>query len=104
MANLGKLMKQAQAMQAQMKRAQDELVATERTYSAGGGAVEVTARGDNTIVAVKISPDAVDREDVEGLEDLVLLAVNGALGEIRKVAEAGMAKVAGGMNLPGLFG
>ena len=104
MANLGKLMKQAQAMQSQMKKAQQELAQTERTYSAGGGAVAVTARGDYSITSIKIAPEAVDPEDVEGLEDLMMLATNGALEEIRKVAESSISQAAGGMDLGGMFG
>jgi len=104
MANIAKLMKQAQAMQAKMKKAQQELAATEKTYSAGGGAVEVTARGDYTITAIRISPEAVDADDTEGLEDLLMTAVNGALEEIRKVAESGISQATGGMNLSGLMG
>lgn len=104
MANLGKMMKQAQAMQAKVKKAQAELAETERTYTAGGGAVEVTAKGDYTITSIKISPEAVDPEDVEGLEDLLLTAMNGALEEIRQLAESSISQAAGGMNLGGLFG
>lgn len=104
MANLGKMMKQAQAMQAKMKKAQEELAKTERTYSAGGGAVEVTARGDYTVTSIKLSGEAVDPDDVEGLEDLLMTAVNGALEEIRKVAESGISQAAGGMDLAGMFG
>ncbi len=101
--NIGKMLKQAQTMQAQMKKVQDSLAVMERSFVAGGGAVAATARGDYTITRIKIDPAVIDPQDAEGLEDLVLTAINGALEEIRREAEQGISKVTGGMKIPGLF-
>ena len=102
MVNLNKMMKQAQAMQSRMKQAQDELAEMECTAKAGG-VIEVTARGDNTITAIRIEPQAVDPDDVEGLEDLILTAVNAALADVQDQAEKKMKAVTGGLNLPGMM-
>lgn len=102
--DISKMMKQAQKLQKEMRRAQDEIQKLERTFQAGGGAVQVTATGANRIKAVTIDPDVVDPDDVEGLEDLVLSAANGALQEIRKATEERMSSVTGGLNIPGLPG
>lgn len=103
MANLAKMMKQAKKMQSQMAQVQDEIARMEYTFTVGGGAVEVVARGDQSIASIKIDRAAVDPEDVESLEDLVLTAVNGALDKIKAAAEQKMADVTGGLNLPGLM-
>lgn len=102
MSNLGKILKQAQRMQAEMGRVQEELATLERSFTAGG-VVEAVARGDNTVVRIRIKPEAVDPQDVEGLEDLVLTAVNGALDAVRTEAEQRVKQVTGGLNLPGLM-
>ena len=102
MSNIGKILKQAQRVQADMARVQDELAKMEKTFTAGG-AVEVVARGDQTLVRIKIKPEAVDPQDVDGLEDLILTAVNGALGAVRQETEARLKEVTGGLNLPGLI-
>ncbi len=100
--NIAKMMQQAQRMQSELSKAQGEISQLEKTFTTGGGAVEVVARGDNTIVRIAIKPEAIDPEDAEGLEDLILEAVNGALGQIRSATEARMSKVAGGLGLPGM--
>ena len=102
MPNMGKLLKQAKQMQSRMNKLQDEIADMEKTFSAGG-AIEVTARGDNSISSIRIKPEAVDPDDVEGLEDLLMTAVNGALNEVKQAAEKEMQSVTGGMNLPGLM-
>jgi DNA-binding YbaB/EbfC family protein len=102
MVNLNKMLKQAKQMQSQMTRMQDELARMELSYSAGGGAVEVVARGDQSVVSIKIKPEVVDPADVEGLEDLVLTAVNGALNEVKRAAKTQLSQVTGGLNIPGL--
>jgi DNA-binding YbaB/EbfC family protein len=102
MAGLGKFLKQAQKMQQQMQQIQDELAVREVEGSAGGGAVKAVARCNGTLASVKIDPKVVDPTDVEMLEDLVLSAVSNALETAKKTQEAEMAKVAGGLNLPGL--
>ena len=101
MSNIGKILKQAQRMQAEMARVQEELGTLEKSFTAGG-VVEAVARGDHSLVRIRIKPEAVDPKDVEGLEDLVLTAVNGALTAVREEAEARVKQVTGGLNIPGL--
>ncbi len=100
-ANMGNLMKQAQKMQKDMERNQKELESREYEASAGGGVVTVTLTGKKRLSSVKINPEAVDEDDVEMLEDLVLSAVNAAMQMADEDAEKVMGKIAGGM--PGLF-
>jgi DNA-binding YbaB/EbfC family protein len=102
MVNMMKLMKQAQAMQANMQRLQEELAGREYSFSSGGGVVTAVVKGDMTVTRIAVDPKAVDPQDVEMLQDLVLAAVNGALKAARDSASEEMGKVTGGMNLPGL--
>ena len=99
MANLQRM---AQQMQRDMARVQDELAAATVTGSAGGGAVTVTATGRQEVTAIEIDPAAVDPDDLEMLQDLVVAAVNEALRAARELAEAKMAAVTGGLRLPGM--
>ena len=102
MANLNKLMKQA--MKAQQQAQEIDAAMAERTVeaSSGGGAVVVVATCKGQLKSIKLDPEAVDPEDVETLEDMVMLAVNNALAEGQKIQAEEMAKVTAGMNLPGL--
>ena len=102
MAGLGKFLKQAQKMQEQMRRIQEELAQREVEGSAGGGAVKAVAKCDGSVVSIKIDPKVVDPKDVEMLEDLVLGAVTNALEIAKKTQEEQMDKVTAGMNIPGL--
>ncbi|TLM98866.1 YbaB/EbfC family nucleoid-associated protein, partial [bacterium] len=79
LGNMGKMMKQVQKMQADMAKMQEELAAKTVEAASGGGMVKVVANGKNEIVSIEIKPDAVDPEDVEMLQDMVLAAVNEAL-------------------------
>ncbi|MBQ4417550.1 MAG: YbaB/EbfC family nucleoid-associated protein [Butyrivibrio sp.] len=97
--NMGNLMKQAQRMQRQMEEAQKELADKEFSASAGGGAVEAVVTGAHKLVKLTISPEAVDPEDVETLQDMVIAAVNEAAGKADE--EAG--RLMGGGGMPGLF-
>ena len=101
--NMGNLMKQAQKMQRQMEEASKELEEKEVTAAAGGGAVEVTVSGKKEVTKVKIDPEAVDPDDVEMLEDLIVAAVNEALTQVDQAAAGSMSKLTGGMNMPGMF-
>lgn len=103
MGNMQKMMKQVQKMQADMARLQEELVNRETEASAGGGMVTVVANGKQEISSIKIKPEAVDPEDVEMLEDLVLAAVNEALRKSQEMVAEEMNKITGGMKIPGLF-
>ncbi|MDE7062191.1 MAG: YbaB/EbfC family nucleoid-associated protein [Lachnospiraceae bacterium] len=96
--NMGNLMKQAQKMQRQMEEATKELEEKEVTAAAGGGAVEVTVSGKKEVTKVKIDPDAVDPEDVEMLEDMIMAATNEALRQIEEYSQQSMSKITGGMG------
>jgi hypothetical protein len=99
--NMQQIMKQAQKMQAQVAQAQAELAAAELTGTAGGGLVTVVVTGLGEYKSVKIDPKAVDPEDVETLEDLVLAAIHNAAEAQRELTEAKMGPATGGLNLPG---
>jgi nucleoid-associated protein EbfC len=94
--------KQLMQLQQQLAAAQAELAAAEVTGTAGGGLVTVTASGAGEVTAVRIDPKAVDPEDVETLEDLVLAAVRNAADEARALAEKKMGPLTGGLGLPGM--
>ena len=100
--NMGKLMKQAQEMQARMAEIQEELAATEIEASSGGGAVTVRMNGKQEMLGISLKPEAVDPEDVEVLEDMILAAYTEARKQAEALAQAEMAKVTGGLP-PGLF-
>jgi len=103
--NLNQLLKQAQQMQAEMAKAQEELKNETVEASAGGGMVKVTMTGDMQLREITISPDAVDPEDVELLQDMVTAAVNEALRSAQELASNRMGGIAGmGGGLPGLPG
>ena len=95
-------MQMMRKMQRQMEKIQQELESTKIETSAGGGLVKVVINGQQDIQSISISPDAVDPEDVELLEDLVQAAVNDAVGESRSVAARKMSALTGGMKIPGL--
>jgi DNA-binding YbaB/EbfC family protein len=97
MGNMGKLLKQAQKMQADVARAQEEANALEAEASVGGGAVKAKVNGKLELISLKISPEAVDPNDVEMLEDLVTAAVNQAVKEVRERSEAIMSQATAGM-------
>jgi hypothetical protein len=96
--NMNNLMKQAQKMQKQMETQQAELEAKEFTAAAGGGVVEVTVTGKREVSKVKIDPEAVDPDDVEMLEDLIMAAVNEALRKCEEESAAQMSKITGGLS------
>lgn len=98
----GNLAKMAQQMQAEMARAEQELQALRVDGSAGGGAVRATVTGKLDLVSVTIDPDVVDPADVEMLQDLVVAAVGDALAQARRAGEERMARVTGGLRLPGM--
>ena len=101
--NMNSVIKQAQKMQEEMERVQAELEEKTVDASVGGGVVEVQANGKKEILSIKIKPEAVDPEDVETLEDLVMLAVNEAIKKADDMMTEGMSEVTGGLNIPGLF-
>lgn len=95
----GDLMKQAQKMQADMLKMQEELESRTYTAAAGGGVVTAEVSGKRELVKLTIDPEAVDPEDVEMLQDMIVAAVNTALREAEKVSSESMAKLTGGLNL-----
>ncbi|WP_166244340.1 YbaB/EbfC family nucleoid-associated protein [Paenibacillus turpanensis] len=97
------MMKQVKKMQEQMMKAQEELNNKTVEGTAGGGVVTVVMTGQKKLVNVAIKPEAVDPDDVEMLQDLVLTAVNDALTKAEELANQDMGKYTGGMNIPGLF-
>lgn len=101
--NMQQLARQAQKLQQQMTKMQEELEAREFEAAAGGGMVTVKVNGKKELLSIEIKPEAVDPDDVEMLQDLVLAAVNEALREATETTEREMSKLTGGMSMPGLF-
>jgi nucleoid-associated protein EbfC len=100
--NLNKLMKQAQKMQAQMAQTQAELEEKTVEVSAGGGKVTVIANGAGEVRSIKIDKEIVDPDDVEFLEEVVLSGVRQAIEQGKALAQSEMAKITGGLGVPGL--
>jgi DNA-binding YbaB/EbfC family protein len=103
MGNMGNLVKQAQQMQQRMLKMQEELAQRTVEATVGGGMVTVTVNGKSEVLRVKIEPQAVDPDDVEMLEDLVVAGVNEALRKAHDMMSEEMGKLTGGMKIPGLF-
>lgn len=103
MNNMNQMMKQVKKMQEQMMKAQEELGTKTIEGTAGGGVVTVSVNGHKKLLDIKIKPEAVDPEDIEMLQDLVLTAVNDALTKADELANQDMGKYTGGMKIPGLF-
>jgi len=101
--NMQKMLKQVQKIQAEMARIQEELAGKTVETTAGGGAVRAVANGQLELVEIKVDPAAIDPEDPELLEDLLLAAVNEALRKAREMVAEEMGKVTGGLKIPGLF-
>ena len=101
--NMQQLARQAQKLQQQMQRTQEELDAREYEASAGGGMVSVKINGKKEVLAITIKPEAVDPDDVEMLQDMIMAAVNEAMRQAAETAEREMGRLTGGMNLGGLF-
>lgn len=96
--NMNNLMKQAQRMQRQMEESQKELAEKEFTATAGGGAVEITVSGSKEITKVHIDPDAVDPDDVEMLEDMIVAAANEAMKKVDEETQKAMGGLTGGLG------
>jgi nucleoid-associated protein EbfC len=102
MKGMGNMMKQAQKLQSQMMKLQEELAEKTVESSSGGGMVSVVANGRQQIVSIKIENEVVDPDDVEMLQDLVLAAANDALAKAQEMVSSEMGKLTGGLNIPGL--
>ena len=103
MGNMGNMMKKVQKLQADMAKLQEELKARTLEATAGGGVVKVVVTGEKQIVSIKVDTSAVDPEDTEMLEDLIVAAVNEALKKVDDMMAQEMGKLTGGMKIPGMF-
>lgn len=102
--DMNSLMRQAQKMQEDMAAKQEELEAREYEISAGGGVVNVNINGKKEILSISISPDIVDPDDIETLEDILVAAVNEAIKRVEDTNSEEMSKITGGIpNMPGMF-
>ena len=97
------MLKQAQKMQAEIQAVQDEAARETVEATAGGGMVTATVYGDLRIKSIEIDPEALDPEDVEMLQDMIVAAVNEGIADAQAMIEERMSAVTGGMNIPGLF-
>jgi DNA-binding YbaB/EbfC family protein len=102
MKNLGNIMKQAQKMQAQIAKVQEELADKTVEASAGGGMVTVVVNGKQEVLSIKIEPEVIDPQDTEMLQDLVVAAVNEGLRKSQEMVAEEMKKITGGLQIPGL--
>ena len=102
MKGMGKMMKQAQKLQADMLRLQEEMAEKTVETTSGGGMVRVVANGRQQVVSIEIEKEVIDPDDVEMLQDLILAAVNDAIVKSQEMVSDGMSKLTGGMNIPGL--
>ena len=101
--DMKQMMRQAQKMQKELNKAQEEIATMSLEATAGGGMVTAVASGDMASTSLTIDPDAVDPEDVEMLQDMVVAAVNEALRGVSELSNQRMSAVTGGMNIPGLM-
>ncbi len=103
MKGIGGLMKQAQQLQSKIQALQEELGRRTVSAQAGGGMVEATVNGRQELLSLRIDPEVVSPEDVEMLQDLILAAVNEALNRSREMVAQEMAKLTGGLGIPGMM-
>ena len=101
MTNINKMLKQAQKMQKEVENAQSKLSEKEVSFSSNG--VEIVAKGDFTMKSVSISSELIESGDKEMIDDVVLVAVNGAIDKVRKMTESKLSGIVGGLDIPGLF-
>lgn len=100
--NMQEMMKQARKMQEQLAQAQESMKDVTIDASAGGGMVKATVNGDLELVSIQIDPDALDPEDVDLLQDMIVAAVNEAIRGVSEVASRQMSSITGGLNIPGM--
>lgn len=101
--NMNNMIKQAQKMQQSMLKMQEEMEQSEFEATSGGGAVSVKMSGKKELTSVSIKPEAVDPDDVEMLEDLILTAVNDVIKQVDAASASKMSSITGGLNIPGMF-
>ena len=100
--NMQEMMKQARKMQEQLAQAQESMKDVTIDASAGGGMVKATVNGDLELVSIQLDPDALDPEDVDLLQDMIVAAVNEAIRGVSEVASKQMSSITGGLNIPGM--
>lgn len=100
--NIQAMMKQAQKMQQQLQKAQEDSEQITAEGSAGGGAVKIVVNGKNKINSVTIQKEVVNPDDIDMLQDLVLVATNDALAKVQELVKCAMGKITGGVSIPGL--
>src|SRR5216117_3878900 len=103
MSSIGKLMKQAERMQRQMEQTQAGLANRTVEATSGGGAVKVVAKCDGTVAAIKIDPAALNPNDAQILEEMLISAVNNAMGQAKEISNQEMGRVTQGLSIPGLM-
>jgi nucleoid-associated protein EbfC len=101
--NQAQMMQQLRKMQQEMARVQEELANTVVDGTAAGGAVTASVNGEYRVTKVAIKPEAVDPDDLETLEDLIVVAFNDALGKVKALSESKLGRLTGGMRIPGLM-
>ena len=101
--SMNQMLKQYQQMQEKMTSLQSELEEREYSAASGGGMIEVTVDGKHSVKSINIKPEAVDPDDVEMLEDLIVAAVNEGIRKAEESSAGEMIKLTGGINIPGLF-
>ncbi len=101
--NMSSMIKQAQKMQEQMEKAQEEINAKEYSTTVGGGVVEIKMTGDKVLRSISLKPEIVDPEAIEDLQDLIVSGVNEVLRKVEEETEGKMNEISGGLNIPGLF-
>ena len=100
--NMNAMVKQAQKMQDEIVELQNEIEERDFTATVGGGAVEVVVTGKKTIKSLTIKPEVVDKDDIEMLQDLIIVAVNEGIRQIEEISNSEMSKLTGGLGIPGL--
>lgn len=100
---MNEMLRQAQIMQKKMAKMQEEIARKEFEASSGGGMVTVKANGEQEILSIKIDPTAVDPQDIEMLQDLILAATNEAIKKAKDAVQGEMSQLTGGLKIPGLF-
>ena len=101
--NMSQMIKQAQKMQEQMEKAQEEINQKEYVTTVGGGVVEIKMTGDKVLRCVTLKPEIVDPEAIEDLQDLIVSGVNEVLRQVESETETRMNDISGGLNIPGLY-
>ena len=100
--NMNSMIKQAQKMQDEITELQNDIEARDFSATSGGGAVEVVVTGAKNIKALTIKPEVVDKDDVEMLQDLIMVAANEALRQMEEISQNEMSKLTAGLGIPGL--